>query len=77
VVVVLNLSTHGRWAVRIGLPREGPWRVRYNGDWSGYDSDFGNWLAGDVDADPVPWDGMPVSAEVSVGPYTALVFSQD
>jgi len=77
VVVVLNLSTHGRWAVRIGLPREGPWRVRYNGDWSGYDSDFGNWLAGDVDADPVPWDGMPVSAEVSVGPYTALVLSQD
>jgi 1,4-alpha-glucan branching enzyme len=77
VVIALNVSTQGRSGVRIGLPREGPWRVRYNGDWSGYDPDFGNWFSGDVDADRVPWDGMPMSAEVSAGPYTALVLSQD
>ena len=77
VVVALNFSTHGRPGVRIGLPHPGLWRVRYNGDWRGYDSDFGDWVSGDVEADRIEWDGMPVSAEISVGPYTALIFSQD
>jgi 1,4-alpha-glucan branching enzyme len=77
VVVALNISTHGRTGMRIGLPRQGCWRVRHNGDWRGYDPDFSDWFSGDVEADLTGWDGMPASAEVSVGPYTALVLSQD
>jgi 1,4-alpha-glucan branching enzyme len=77
VVVVLNFSTQGRSAVRVGLPREGSWRVRYNGDWRGYDPEFSDWFSGDVEPDGVAWDGMPTSGEVSVGPYSAIILSQD
>ncbi len=63
--------------MRVGLPREGSWRVRYNGDWRGYDPEFSDSFSGDVEPDGVAWDGMPTSGEVSVGPYSAIILSQD
>jgi len=78
VVVVLNFANRSYPAYRIGLPRAGLWRVRFNGDWRGYSTVFTDqpsydlWamLGGDHDA-------MPFGGDVSIGPYTALILSQD
>jgi 1,4-alpha-glucan branching enzyme len=75
-VVVANFAGVGRSNYRIGLPRSGLWKCRFNSDWSGYDASFGTWPAWDVWAQPIAWDGLPFSAEISIGPYTGLVFSQ-
>jgi 1,4-alpha-glucan branching enzyme len=77
VVVVLNFAEAGYPAYRIGLPRAGTWRVRFNSDWNGYDPGFGNWASYDTTADGPPQDGLPLSGAVGLGPYTALILSQD
>jgi 1,4-alpha-glucan branching enzyme len=77
VVVVLNFSAVGYAAYQIGLPREGTWRVRFNSDWNGYDPGFGNWPSYDTTAAGPPQDGLPLSGAVGLGPYTALILSQD
>jgi 1,4-alpha-glucan branching enzyme len=77
VVVVLNFANAGYAAYQIGLPRPGTWRVRFNSDWSGYDATFGNWASGDTTAGGPPQDGLPYSGAVGLGPYTAIVLSQD
>lgn len=76
VVAVANFANAGRTNYRIGVPRSGLWRCRFNSDWSGYDSSFGTWPAWDVPAENIPWDGMPYSMAISIGPYTGLVYSQ-
>jgi 1,4-alpha-glucan branching enzyme len=76
VVVVANFAGVGRTNYRIGVPRAGFWRCRFNSDWAGYDASFGTWPAWDVWAENTPWDGMPHSIVISVGPYTGLVYSQ-
>ncbi len=76
VVVVANFAGVGRTNYRIGVPRSGLWRCRFNSDWAGYDGSFGTWPAWDAWAENVPWDGMPHSIVISVGPYTGLVYSQ-
>lgn len=77
VVVVLNCSTYPRSAYRIGFPRGGRWRVRMNSDWRGYGADYGDHPGFDAIADGGPWDGMPASGELGVGPYSFLILSQD
>jgi len=76
VVAISNFSSTGRSNYRVGLPRLGQWKCRFNSDWNGYDSGFGTWPANEVTAESTPWDGMPYSAVFSVGPYTGLVYSQ-
>jgi 1,4-alpha-glucan branching enzyme len=76
VVVLANFSAQSFPNYRIGLPRAGTWRVRFNSDWNGYSADYGNFASNDVVADPWPYDGMPFSGNLSVGPYTAVVLSQ-
>ena len=76
VVVVTNFRNKAWGDYRVGLPRSGFWHVRFNSDWSGYDPTFGDHPANGVTADAIPWDGMPYSASLSFGPYTALVLSQ-
>ncbi len=75
-VVVANFAGVGRTNYRIGVPRRGVWKCRFNSDWVGYDASFGTWPANDILADPVAWDGMPFSIVLSIGPYTGLVYSQ-
>lgn len=77
VVVVLNMANRSYDAYRIGLPQPGLWRVRFNGDWSGYSPDFGNHPAFDVTGVFSGMGGMPCSASISVGPYSAIILSQD
>jgi len=75
--VVLNFGNRGYNNYRLGFPRGGRWRVRFNSDWTGYDPSFGNWMSYDTDADGPPQDSMPASANVGLGPYSAIIFSQD
>jgi 1,4-alpha-glucan branching enzyme len=78
VVVVANLANRSYDAYQIGLPRGGLWRVRFNGDWNGYSNSFTNHPSYDFTA---RWnagrDGMALTGEVSIGPYTAIILSQD
>ena len=77
VLVVVNLSAEARADERIGVPREGRWRVRFNSDWDGYDAEFASIDALDTESEPEPWDGLEHSISVGLGPYASLILSQD
>ncbi len=77
VVAVLNFANQAYPSYTIGFPRSGRWRVRLNSDWNGYSPDFGNWSSYDVEAAGSPLDNMPFSGSVGLGPYTAIILSQD
>lgn len=76
VIVVSNFRNQSWGQYRIGLPGPGTWRVRFNSDWSGYDQGFSNHPAYDVVAEAVPYDGLSHSANLSIGPYTTLIYSR-
>ena len=61
----------------MGLPRTGVWRVRFNSDWTGYGPDFTGHSSFDLVAAEKGCDEMPCSGAVGIGPYTALILSQD
>jgi len=77
VVVIANFANRAYDSYRLGLPRDGIWRVRFNSDWSGYSPVFTNHASFDVGTDGESLDGMPYSGCVGIGPYTALILSQD
>lgn len=76
VIVLTNFRNQARTNYRIGLPRPGTWKVRFNSDWDGYDAGFSNHPSTDVQTDAIAWDGMAQSASLSFGPYTTLILSQ-
>jgi 1,4-alpha-glucan branching enzyme len=57
-----------------GLAR---WRLRLNTDARIYGEDFSDHPSADVTAVPGELHDRPCRAEVTVGPYSVLVFSQD
>ena len=77
VVVVLNFADRTYSGYSIGLPRGGLWKVRFNSDWNGYSRDYGNAASDDAFGDGPVLHGLPVSARVGLGPYSAVVLSQD
>jgi 1,4-alpha-glucan branching enzyme len=77
VIVVCNFANQRYANYQIGTPRPGMWRVRFNSDSRNYDAYFDNWPSFDSDANGPPLNGMPYSANMSLGAYTALVLSQD
>jgi 1,4-alpha-glucan branching enzyme len=77
VVVVLNFSAQGFTNYTIGFPRSGVWRVRFNSDWNGYDASFGNFPSYATSAGGIPNDSMPVSGNIGVGTYSAVILTQD
>ncbi len=77
VVVVLNLHHEARETYRLGFPHGGTWKLRLNTDWQGYSDDFGDFASHDVEAVEHECDGMAWSAEIAVGSYAALVYSQE
>jgi len=58
------------------MPRPGRWRLRFNSDWNGYDESFTNWNTADVSAVPGPKDNLAYNANISIGPYSLVIFSQ-
>lgn len=77
VVVTVNASARAFDRYRVGVPRGGRWRVRFNGDARAYGDDFGDHRCEDATADGPPHEGMPTSVEIGLGPYTAVICSQD
>ena len=77
VMVVANFCNRSYDSYALGFPRPGYWRVRFNSDWQGYSSDFGNQLGYDTFAGDGSRDGMPFEANVGLGPYSVLILSQD
>jgi 1,4-alpha-glucan branching enzyme len=77
VVVVANFSHQPREVYRIGFPQEGIWKLRLNTDWSGYSDDFDGFSSHEIVAEAGDCDGLAWSAEIAIGPYSALIFSQD
>lgn len=77
VVVVVNLRDDNLDDFTIGFPREGLWKARFNSDSSTYGADFANNVTPDVEAKSEECDGLPCSGNVSIGPYTVALFSQD
>ena len=75
VVVVANLSAVARLGYRIGFPAEGTWRLVFNSDAEVYCDDFGTDPAGDIEAEPDDYDGLQASGEITIGPYSVLVYS--
>ena len=76
VVVVLNFANRTHHNYRIGFPRGGTWWLRFNGDTALYDGQFGAVHAHDTAATPDGRDGLAFSANVAIGPYSALIYSQ-
>ncbi len=72
VVIVLNFANIVYPSYTVGFPATGRWRVRFNSDWSGYSSDFGNCSSLDLDA-----DGPSPSGSTALGPYSCIILSQD
>ena len=77
VVVIVNCGDRAYDNYTLGMPRPGDWRMRFNSDWSGYSPDFGAQASYDTATADVPRDGMPWSASVGLGRYSALILSQD
>jgi 1,4-alpha-glucan branching enzyme len=77
VVVVVKIANRRHDSYRIGFPRPGTWKVRFNSDWIGDSTDFDNHAVHDTIADPTPRDGLPASAHIGIGRYTAIILSQD
>ena len=78
VIVVANFGNRAYNSYRIGFPRGGTWRVRFNGDWQGYSPVFSDHASHDLSAmSGGNSDNMPNGGDVSIGPYTALILSQD
>jgi 1,4-alpha-glucan branching enzyme len=77
VIVIANLSASAHPGYRVGVPRRGRWRVRFNSDWVGYDSEFDALASLDAEADARPRDGMRFSISIGIGPYASVVLSQD
>ena len=77
VIIVINFRNQGYPSYNIGFPRSGQWKVRLNSDWNGYSADFQNWFSYDTAANDTPSDGMPCSGNIGLGPYSAIILSQD
>jgi 1,4-alpha-glucan branching enzyme len=69
-IVLANFANRAYDSYRIGVPREGVWRVRFNSDWQGYSADFGNTPSFDANAEAG-------SVAVALGPYSVVILSQD
>jgi len=77
VIVVLNIANRSYDIYWIGFPRPGVWKARFNSAWIGYDPSFSNHTSKDTVAKQGKKDGMPYKGDISIGPYSAVILSQD
>lgn len=77
VVVVLNFSTETFDDYKVGFPRPGSWKLRFNSDNENYDEDFSNLGVFDVSTIEGEFDQLPQHVSLQIPPYTALLFSQE
>ena len=71
-VVIANMSSEAFGSYNLGFPNAGLWKMRFNSDWSGNTTEFGNFLSYDTEAQQGEKDGMPCNANIGIGPYTLV-----
>ncbi len=73
-VIALNLTPLPRKRYRIGLPVLAQYREVLNSDSAYYaGSNLGN--AGLIQAEAVPWMGLPCSAEIELPPLAGIILT--
>lgn len=77
VIVVANMANQSYDNYHIGLPEAGLWKVRFNSDWNGYSSDFGNHFSYHTYAHLGSKDNMLYNGDIGIGPYSVIILSQD
>ena len=77
VVVVVNLANQTHEGYRIGFPTAGKWKLRFNSDSKVYCPDYGAISSEEVATEELRYDEFVQSAEIAIGPYATLIFSQD
>lgn len=77
VIVVANFSYQPKRQYRVGLPAAGTWTVRANTDAREHADDYSDVGGSNYAAEPIAWNGFAQSAELEIGPYSALILSQD
>lgn len=75
VIVAINFSS-SPVRVKIGFPRTGNWTTQFDSNSIKYDSRFPDATGEEVIATAAPAEGLAASAEVNIGPYSAIIFSQ-
>jgi 1,4-alpha-glucan branching enzyme len=76
VVIVASFANRSFARYEIGLPADGTWHVRLDGDAKRYSSDFGGGSLADVVAAAPGLDGSPVRGAVTLAPYSVVVLSR-
>lgn len=76
-VVVLNMTNRTLPGYTVGFPAPGHWALRFDSHASVYSADYEGQVSGDVTAEPGEYDGQPAHANVALGPYSGLIFSQN
>lgn len=77
VIVVLNFSTETFDDYKVGFPRAGEWKLRFNSDKKDYDPDFSNVGVFDISTMDGEFDGLGQYGSLQIPPYSALIFSQE
>lgn len=77
VVIVVNMDADPKEYQPIGLPSGGLWKLRFNSDSRAYSSIFGDFQSFDMEAYEEDYDGMQWHGNVSIAPYSVLIYSQD
>ncbi|MHA6750015.1 1,4-alpha-glucan branching protein GlgB [Dermacoccus nishinomiyaensis] len=73
VAIAANFAGNPHHGVRVGLPHLGTWNEIVNTDAEAYGgSGVGN--LGSVEAEEIPWDGQPHSAEITMPPLGVVWF---
>ncbi|MDY7020000.1 MAG: alpha-amylase family glycosyl hydrolase, partial [Cyanobacteriota bacterium] len=77
VIIIVNLADRSYESYNLGLPKAGIWKVRFNSDSQNYSDDFGNFGGHDLTAVEGEKDGLGFNGNIAIGPYSALILSQD
>lgn len=77
VIVAVNLANNRQENVKIGVPKDGLWKVRFYSASVFYDFEPDTIPCLDAQAQAEPWSNQPYSIELSLEGYSAAIFSQD
>ncbi|MDY6864011.1 MAG: alpha-amylase family glycosyl hydrolase [Thermodesulfobacteriota bacterium] len=77
VVIIANFSSYTRTDYLLGFPAMSQWIVRFNSDSRYYDKDFVDFGISSIYAEANEKDGLLAQGKVNIGPYSALILSQD
>ena len=76
VIVIANFANRPLSGYKLGFPHVGKWQVRFNSDLKAYHPSFTSYHVPTITAVSGEYDQLDYQAEISIGPYTALILSQ-